>query len=1158
MMRRARRAGGLLALRHGEKLAPWRRLLLTAMVVLCPLGVAAALPAGDEQPSVDEQTLTKKITEVEGNSELAAETRKELIEQYRHAISNLEAYEASLADIARYSASIESAAAESRRIEREIDRLKQGRQSMRLGVAVTASAAAIAQELVEARAEMAAYDAEVVRLRLALDAEQQRLPVARRELAESSGRLGQARADGDGKPAPAESLERRRARQWEQETSRLALGALIKKLDQELLSHGPRVALLQRQRELAELQLGLLRTRVATIETLLGSRRQADADQAIARARAAQLQAQGSHPVLVSAAAETAVVSNRLLEIALVTEQANSEALGTGRQVRDIEEEFRSVRQKLELAGMNKALGRILQEQRAALPSRKALAAALREREGLISDITLEQLILDDKIKTLKDIPAYADYLMQPVTDAALAEEYGDAASGGRRMRKDLEQLLGERLRIYQEVNSATTIYLRALSDLEYEQRRLMKAVADFETYLSERLLWVRSVPNPSFDTLLSFSGDAGRYLSLGELEAVAWTLLELNVLSPVVFLGLLLAAVIRYKRSMLREMLLRTNRYLGNPVSDHFSYTLQALLISAALSAPGPLVCAVLGWKLKPADYDSALAQALGPGLLWLSVNWFVVRFSIQICQPEGLAHRHFRWYLPALKPLRRELYLLMLGFMPLGFFNACLIALDSSGMEWGIVRLGLMLMMLLFALFFMRMLRPQGEIMRALGSLNAGVLLVRLRWFWSALAVILPVGLAVLTAMGYVYTAATLLLSLIQSFWLLLALVLGHQLAVRWLRKTATKLNYQSLQDERKRQLQAIFETNGAGGAPPDSDDESFPDLTQLGRGSFRLVNAITGVVATVGLLMVWSDVLPALGYLDTIQLWDSATMFDGDVVLEPITLADLGLALLISGAAFFLYRNLPALMELILLQLFSMNKADRYTLITLVLYTVVMISISSVAVVLGFEWSKFQWLAAALGVGIGFGLQEIVANFISGLILLFERPIRVGDLVTVGNVEGFVTNIRMRATTILTYDRQELLVPNKDFITGNLLNWSLSDPISRLLIDVGVACDSDVARAMAIITEIAENDEKVIRDPAPFTTFEGYSDSSLKLRLRCYLDDIDARIATASRLRQAIYRRFAEAGIVIALPQLDVHFDRGKPLTVALMNAPPADGA
>ncbi len=206
------------------------------------------------------------------------------------------------------------------------------------------------------------------------------------------------------------------------------------------------------------------------------------------------------------------------------------------------------------------------------------------------------------------------------------------------------------------------------------------------------------------------------------------------------------------------------------------------------------------------------------------------------------------------------------------------------------------------------------------------------------------------------------------------------------------------------------------------------------------------------------------------------------------------------------------------------------------------------------LGAQWSQLQWLVAALGVGIGFGLQEIVANFISGLIILFERPVRVGDMVTVGDTDGVVTRIRIRATTIRNLDRKELLVPNKEFITGRLLNWSLSDQITRVMVTVGVAYGTDIDKAHALMREAAEEHEHVLADPKPILTFEGFGDNSLTLILRAFIDDIDYRITTISDLHKAINRKFKQAGIVIAFPQRDLHLDTREPLRVAIEEARP----
>jgi potassium efflux system protein len=286
--------------------------------------------------------------------------------------------------------------------------------------------------------------------------------------------------------------------------------------------------------------------------------------------------------------------------------------------------------------------------------------------------------------------------------------------------------------------------------------------------------------------------------------------------------------------------------------------------------------------------------------------------------------------------------------------------------------------------------------------------------------------------------------------------------------------------------------------------------------------------------------------------VTLWQSTATLDGVQSARPITLADLGLALVYLGVAAVLARRLPTLLNLILAQGGRFSPGGRYTVATLTAYAIVAGGTFLALNAIGVQWSQLQWLVAALGVGIGFGLQEIVANFISGLIILFERPIRVGDVVTVGDTDGVVTKIRIRATTIRNWDRKELLVPNKEFITGRLLNWSLSDQVTRIMVTVGVAYGSDVEKAHALMREAAAENERVLKDPKPILSFEGFGDNALTLILRVFIDDVDHRLATITDLHKAINRKFAQAGIVIAYPQRDLHLDTREPLRVTIEDA------
>ena len=223
---------------------------------------------------------------------------------------------------------------------------------------------------------------------------------------------------------------------------------------------------------------------------------------------------------------------------------------------------------------------------------------------------------------------------------------------------------------------------------------------------------------------------------------------------------------------------------------------------------------------------------------------------------------------------------------------------------------------------------------------------------------------------------------------------------------------------------------------------------DLDSVDQQTRRLLQSGLFVLGVLGTWGIWSDVLPALGILEDITVWTESVTVDGQSVARPVTLADLLLGLVILIVTWIASRNLPGLMEIAILQHLDLQPGGRYTINTLVRYVVVTIGVITVLNVIGWNWSRIQWLVAALSVGLGFGLQEIVANFVSGLIILFERPVRVGDTVTVGNLTGTVSKVRIRATTITDWDRKEIIVPNKAFITDQVINWTLSDPITRIV--------------------------------------------------------------------------------------------------------------
>ena len=192
-------------------------------------------------------------------------------------------------------------------------------------------------------------------------------------------------------------------------------------------------------------------------------------------------------------------------------------------------------------------------------------------------------------------------------------------------------------------------------------------------------------------------------------------------------------------------------------------------------------------------------------------------------------------------------------------------------------------------------------------------------------------------------------------------------------------------------------------------------------------------------------------------------------------------------------------------------------------------------------GFDFGNVAIIAGALSVGIGFGLQNIVNNFVSGLILLFERPIRKGDWIEVGGTEGVVKDIQIRSTVIQTFDRSDVIVPNSELISGQVTNWVLSSQSGRAVIPVGVAYGTDTEKVRTILMAIAEENTDVVKAgsmPKPIVLFRAFGDSSLDFELRVFLHNVDNRLSIISDINFAIDKAFREEDIEIPFPQRDLH--------------------
>jgi small-conductance mechanosensitive channel len=263
------------------------------------------------------------------------------------------------------------------------------------------------------------------------------------------------------------------------------------------------------------------------------------------------------------------------------------------------------------------------------------------------------------------------------------------------------------------------------------------------------------------------------------------------------------------------------------------------------------------------------------------------------------------------------------------------------------------------------------------------------------------------------------------------------------------------------------------------------------------------------------------------------------------RPITITSILVGLVIILAFVILSRGLRRVIKTRLFPRYKLDQGIQLAILKVLHYLMVGLGIIVAVQTIGLNLTSLAVVFGLLSVGIGFGLQNIVSNFISGLIILFERPIKIGDQITIGDVLGKVSNISLRATLIRTFDNVSIIVPNSEFITSQVINWSHRDPKIRIHVKVGVAYGSDVPLVINSLLEVAKNHPKVLEDPAPKVWFNEFGDSSLNFDLLAWIPSPKSRPDVISDLNKGIDDIFRKNNIQIPFPQRDLHIRSSVPI-------------
>jgi len=818
--------------------------------------------------------------------------------------------------------------------------------------------------------------------------------------------------------------------------------------------------------------------------------------------------------------AENAMLRDQRLDLELEFTNLSAEQQELRRTNRLLNERFASARRVVEFANQSDDLGEALVTYWEELNR-----VQLQEpREGIsrqVGDSVVSRIQNEEILARMVSTTAFLN--------SALADAGLNPGAVSQAEREVLLAILLARRELLRGIISIQSDVIDALNELQESYADHKEDVAEYKRFLDPLVLWL-----PSGSRL--WKADFSQIPEEIAVLVAAGAAIQLAPGARLV--GLIsLALVLLLLHAGLRQYQYRQNELIARPREASIRFTALALVVSALRAAPAALMLAALA-SLFSADKN--LLPVTMTAVLYSVAAWlFTAKLLSILCEREGVARKHFRWNEQLCDRLRLESRWFLRWLLPAFAVAAVLYRLYGTVPLLG--RLAMLAVTLWVAIHIARAIigpmRANGR--QVLSTLNSRLQLTLALFFLAAsVGVMFGLRLSVIMVINTV-------MNTLQAG---IALAIGYSFLFEWLQVARRRLRFEELLQAREARPEQLQSEMGV-------IDEAKENLADLGDETRQLLNAMAIAVGLCILYLLWAPILPVFDTMSAVTLWTSNVMVEGQATVHRITLEIVVFIVLLLGVTIYASRKLPALVELVLRSRTDVSAGTCYTVSTLLNYLILGVGILIALSKLGLDWSKLQWLVAALGVGIGFGLQEVVANFICGVIILFERPISVGDIITVGGQDGVVTRIRIRATTIRDWDNKELVIPNKEIITGRLLNWSLTDTRLRLTLPVGVAYGSDAALALKILSEAVADDERVLTEPAPSIIFSDFGDSSLNMICRFYIDNVDNMWPVKTALHLEIYRRFEEAGIVISFPQRDVHLDSEKPLRISIDPAPAA---
>ena len=977
-------------------------------------------------------------------------------------------------------------------------------------------------------------------------------------LAETTSRLKEAR-DSAKAPAPEDEDPRLSASKGTE------IAARIRGLEQQLQMYqveGERHEALGQalplMRDLAAQEVAAKEQLFSDWQSLVANRRKREADK---QAEEARRRAEQAHPALRQLAERNAYLTEVRSELAKKIETIAASLKSSETQATMLRAQLDSATERVAKAGHTTSVGIMLRKLRERLPTSQVYEQQQQFVSQEMPNANLQRLELEEERSELSHLDG-AVVTMLSELDGTLGELGPQAA------QRYVREILGTKRDVLDQLLKDFDSYLESLSKLEVTGREVLQLRQQLSGFVDEHVLWIRSTRPLGIAFVRELPSAASALISPEpwRSDARSWwsgiTNQPLLSAAAILFVLLLLIA-----RDQVRRRLKLVSNASSARAQLSLSPTLQSAAYTLLMASQWPALVYAAGWFLLRWEHAGAAGPAIGKALCHTAFLFWIIELGWQACRSGGLAENHFRWTSAVLGSIRVNLQWFRLASLPTLFASSFAAYYRDGQFSDSLGRVAFILVWSAVGVLIHRLLRPQSAISRDLSMLSLEGWLARL---WSGLyfiALVLPIVLIGLAVIGYHFSAQELAVRFEITLALILATILAHELVSHWI---LIKRRAIALREAKEAQAQA-HDTSTDGHSSPVTANGTAErrDLHAIHEQIRILLRHAMTIGLVIGLWFTWVNVLPALRILDRVELWTTNIEVteliqtpDGKSTtstvdrMTPITLRHLFVAIAILVVASALGKNFPALLEFTILDRLPIDGAARHAAAFLMRYAISVGAIILACRSLHVTWSSVQWLAAAMTVGLGFGLQEIFANLVSGLIILFERPVRVGDIVTVGQVTGTVSAMRMRATTITDFDRRELVVPNKKFITEDVMNWTLSDRISRIVIPVGIAYGSDTSLAHATLVRVAREHPLVLEDPEPTALFKGFGDSTLNFDLRVFIPNRDVYAVVVHEINSAIDFAFREAHIEIAFPQRDINIRAAESLLSVVDGRPRND--